>query len=208
MNKEAILGIIRHLLTAAGGALVSTGLASETSTSEAIGAIITLVGFVWSVIDKRSRSTSPPNAGIGTQTRSLLFLLCGALLLSGCATTRLTEEQKLNRVVTVSTLAANTGTRIALIRNPDYRPHFETALAGLEVLLAEANYDPLALRAVLSQLPLKELRSAEGALIVDAAVILFDAYAAEMIDLDRVRYLRPVIQGIRDGIARALEAPQ
>lgn len=49
MNKEVILGVIRHLLTASGGFVVAKGLVDDAATWEPIvGAIVTVVGFVWS----------------------------------------------------------------------------------------------------------------------------------------------------------------
>ena len=50
MNKEQILGIIRHALTFVGGILVIKGMATEATTNEVIGAVMTAVGAVWSFI--------------------------------------------------------------------------------------------------------------------------------------------------------------
>ena len=52
MKKEQILGILRHSLTFLGGLLVMKGLVDETTATEIIGGVITLVGAVWSVIEK------------------------------------------------------------------------------------------------------------------------------------------------------------
>lgn len=52
MNKEQILGILRHVLTFAGGTVVMKGLASDSIVQEIIGAILTLVGGLWSVTTK------------------------------------------------------------------------------------------------------------------------------------------------------------
>jgi len=52
MQKEQILGLVRHTLTFIGGALVAKGLATETISNELIGAIMTLIGGVWSIIAK------------------------------------------------------------------------------------------------------------------------------------------------------------
>jgi uncharacterized membrane protein YphA (DoxX/SURF4 family) len=54
MNKEQILGIIRHALTFVGGILIVNGYATEQVTQETIGAIITAVGAVWSFIKNKS----------------------------------------------------------------------------------------------------------------------------------------------------------
>jgi hypothetical protein len=53
--KESILGVTRHILTTAGGYLVSTGLIASNELELAVGAIITLAGVVWSIFDKKAR---------------------------------------------------------------------------------------------------------------------------------------------------------
>lgn len=55
MNKDSILGFIRHLLTFGGGFLTAEGLASADELTAAISATVTLIGFVWSIIDKKGR---------------------------------------------------------------------------------------------------------------------------------------------------------
>jgi hypothetical protein len=52
MNKNQILGILRHSLTFIGGILVMKGLVDETTATEIIGGVITLVGTIWSIVDK------------------------------------------------------------------------------------------------------------------------------------------------------------
>lgn len=54
--KEAIFGIIRHILTTAGGVAVSAGFVTESEAQTLVGAIVIVVGFVWSLIDKRKRA--------------------------------------------------------------------------------------------------------------------------------------------------------
>jgi hypothetical protein len=53
MNKEQVLGMIRHALTFIGGVLVIKGLSSEAAVEETIGAVMTAVGFLWSVIKNK-----------------------------------------------------------------------------------------------------------------------------------------------------------
>jgi hypothetical protein len=52
LSKEQITGLIRHGLTAIGGALVMMGVAEEGLVTEIIGGAMTAVGFVWSFITK------------------------------------------------------------------------------------------------------------------------------------------------------------
>jgi hypothetical protein len=55
LTKEQIEGLIRHTLTAVGGAVVMLGLASEGFVTEIIGGVMTAVGFVWSFVEKVKR---------------------------------------------------------------------------------------------------------------------------------------------------------
>lgn len=52
MNKETILGIVRHVLTFVGGIVVAKGLLDEGVVTAVIGGALTVVGAVWSVVDK------------------------------------------------------------------------------------------------------------------------------------------------------------
>ena len=52
MKKEMVLGIIRHTLTFVGGILITKGLIDESTLQTLVGSSITLIGAIWSVIDK------------------------------------------------------------------------------------------------------------------------------------------------------------
>ena len=52
MRKEQVLGILRHSLTFLGGLLVMRGIVDETTATEIIGGVITLVGTIWSIVEK------------------------------------------------------------------------------------------------------------------------------------------------------------
>jgi hypothetical protein len=53
MKQEQVLGIIRHTLTFVGGILIVKGIATEAMTEEVIGAVITAIGAVWSLIKNK-----------------------------------------------------------------------------------------------------------------------------------------------------------
>lgn len=52
MNKDKILGIIRHGLTFLGGVLVTQGVIDDAIFTELFGAAMTLIGGIWSVVEK------------------------------------------------------------------------------------------------------------------------------------------------------------
>ena len=53
MNKAKIIGLIRHVLTFGGGYLVAKGIASDALVVEISAAIVTAIGGVWSILDKK-----------------------------------------------------------------------------------------------------------------------------------------------------------
>jgi len=53
MNKEMILGLVRHALTFLGGFFVLKGWVSEAISQEVIGGVMSLVGTLWSVFSKK-----------------------------------------------------------------------------------------------------------------------------------------------------------
>jgi hypothetical protein len=49
-------GVVRHILTTAGGYFTATGIASEADTQALVGGAVVLVGIIWSMIDKKNRA--------------------------------------------------------------------------------------------------------------------------------------------------------
>lgn len=173
------------------------------------GAVVSMILFL-------KQSPLPPVKEREARLEKAISLLVFTLglqlmwLFTGCATpgvrsTPADDAKSAARVGTVAELAAFTGTSAWLIKHPDDRKYFEASLAAVEVLAANGNASPEKLAAALAQLPIKELQGSEGTLIVGSAVILYDAYVADHVDLDANVYLRPVIDGVRNGLARALK---
>ena len=53
-TQDTVLnGIVRHILTAAGGALVTKGMIGQTELELVVGAVIGIAGVVWSAIAKK-----------------------------------------------------------------------------------------------------------------------------------------------------------
>lgn len=58
MRKVAV-GVIRHVLTSGGGALVAAGYMGSGDVDAAVGAVLVLVGVVWSAIEKHRTASAP-----------------------------------------------------------------------------------------------------------------------------------------------------
>ncbi len=56
MNQEMVLGIVRHVLTIAGGAAASAGVVTEADIPVLVGALTALAGVAWSIIAKRRKA--------------------------------------------------------------------------------------------------------------------------------------------------------
>lgn len=54
LTQEQIYGILRHVLTTAGGALVAKGVVDEGMMLEGVGIVMSIVGFVWSYVAKKN----------------------------------------------------------------------------------------------------------------------------------------------------------
>ena len=53
--KEQTYGVIRHILTFAGGLLIAKGMISEELMLESVGILTSVIGVLWSIFIKRNR---------------------------------------------------------------------------------------------------------------------------------------------------------
>lgn len=53
--KETLLGLVRHLLTTAGGTFITKGVITSTVLDQGVGALLTLAGVAWSVASKLTK---------------------------------------------------------------------------------------------------------------------------------------------------------
>ena len=58
MGWDDIQGIVRHVLTTAGGALVSDGLINSSQLQDGVGAVVVLLGIGWSLWNKYQHRTA------------------------------------------------------------------------------------------------------------------------------------------------------
>lgn len=53
MTQAQILGIVRAILTSAGGALITQGIVTDAQLNDVIGAILIVGGALWSYLQKK-----------------------------------------------------------------------------------------------------------------------------------------------------------
>lgn len=129
---------------------------------------------------------------------SVIISLCGCSIFKPAQPT---ETQRIERVAAIAELAAYTGTALRLVDHPEDRPKF---LAASDALAAATTTDPAALQRVLATLPVKELRGEKGAVIVGAAVLLYETELKRLTSIDQSSFVGAVSKSVRSGIARAL----
>lgn len=52
LNAVTVSALVRHAMTFVGGILVSSGIFDAGTVEQLSGAIVTIIGVVWSLIDK------------------------------------------------------------------------------------------------------------------------------------------------------------
>jgi hypothetical protein len=139
--------------------------------------------------------------------KTILALIAAlALFATGCKTNS-TDTQKVARVAVVAEMAAFSGTSVYLKAHPENRPYFNIARESLHALAATNGITPASFAEALKGLPIKELQGDTGTLVVGNAVVLYDMLAREHVNLDANIWLRPVVESVERGMARALETP-
>jgi len=53
VSKETVFTIVRTVLKVGGGFIVAKGLADDAAVTELTGALVSVIGVVWGVIDAR-----------------------------------------------------------------------------------------------------------------------------------------------------------
>jgi hypothetical protein len=224
MNKQMILGLLRHSLTAGGGGLVANGTATNDEWQAIVGGVVALVGLLWSLWMKRSGTqTTPGTTGAagnivplgdsvpgprGPLPAIAMVGLIGLLGLIGlgCKTfsSGATTEEKIAKIGNLAEVAAYTGAAIHLTDNPQHRVVFEGVIATLDALASTNNFDPVAFSQALQQLPIKELKSDKAAILIGTATLLYEMELRETVEVDRKLYVAAIAGRVRNGLARAV----
>lgn len=117
------------------------------------------------------------------------------------------DESRVRQIAGVCELAGYNGTYLYLLDNPEDKDKFELVVKNLDTVIL-GNLTVESFMQVVQDLPIKELQSAKGVVIVDSAIILWGIYKGDVVKLDKleqVEKLTPIALGLRNGIARALK---
>jgi hypothetical protein len=56
MSMTLTMAMLRHILTFGGGLLIAKGYGDAATVEAVAGALLTIIGGIWSIVEKRSRS--------------------------------------------------------------------------------------------------------------------------------------------------------
>lgn len=71
LTNEQKLGILRHILTCAGGIIVTLGKLNDAQVQQILGLILTIAPMVWSVASKtKDQGATPPAPGAALGSKS------------------------------------------------------------------------------------------------------------------------------------------
>lgn len=137
----------------------------------------------------------------------------GVIFLSGCTTTTTTTPA--GQTVTTTMLDTNAvisaiqnvvpaAVKAAVNKDPNCGPYLKQVAVLFRAAAMRGDFDPKMIQDSLSQISIKELRTDEAALAEQAALGLYQAFAAQVVSqkLDQVVWLRPVL----DALSRAIVA--
>lgn len=145
------------------------------------------------------------------QILSVILCLALSLLSIGCVTTQNGDKQvDLTKVAGIVEVAAYSGVSYYLVENPQQTQKFSLASKELGILI-EKGVSLEAFIKIVETLPIKELKSKEGKIIVNSAIIIFGTFKNDLIKLDeleRTQDLKVIAKALKSGIDLAIEVAQ
>jgi hypothetical protein len=207
MTSSQLTGVLRHVLTALGGAGF---VASDDDLARLASALVALAGVLWSIWSKSRAGAASPGAGTGAALG-----VAGPITLLGVGCAGMTFQQVVTpqRVQAVVTWGAYEAAREA---DPAARAVMTQALPGLRLLAEAPRIDGVAIAAALRAAGIDYLTTPEGELWVTTALAFADLWHDVSGKITESDYTRAVIVGVVAGLdlglsdsrlARSLNAP-
>lgn len=135
----------------------------------------------------------------------IICLLSILTFLFGCKTVNTPELVQF--VAARAGDAARIATIVDLQAHPEHRIAFQAAKVAMDGLLRGTNYSSADFKAVLAKLPVKEFQGAQGAMVLEGALLVYDLVTMFAYDVQSAPALAAVMTSVRDGISGALSTP-
>ena len=131
-----------------------------------------------------------------------------ALVLGGCATTGnpdpLRQAQKVAAYVETTAEAAVNNT---VDKYPELKAYYKATVQLIDLLLQNKDYDPEKLVKAVQEMKINEVKSEKFGKNMASVLKVYRVEVADRISakLDQNVYVRPILEGLRDGLKAGLE---
>lgn len=145
--KQAILSVLQLLLTAGGGALTSNGITTDGEAQTIAGALLTLVGVIWVIIERHRKAAAVAKAAADAAKivapcvllvlGSNIFFATGGIFIAGCTLTSGQKETVANALIEVAKFGLKFGLHALAQKFPDLAPFVPNLEAKFQVTFAD-----------------------------------------------------------------------
>lgn len=214
--KTTLAGVCTILVAVSNAALAYL----KTKTLPDWSALLAQIALGWGLIMARDNNVTSEQAGAGQTTKTIpdgkmfpvILLLLAPMALTGCVTSSDGTASIGGYKITPQTvqadiqLAAKIGAREGCKQDKNVEPYLQATVAVLSAALDNGQYDAASLKDALSHISIKEAQTASVAEYVSDALDIYQNKAASQVsgEIDKVKWLRPALTGLRDGIKDGL----
>jgi hypothetical protein len=99
------------------------------------------------------------------------------------------------------------GVSLAIKNDPALKPKFVLAHQSLDILVKSGKVDGVTIMGILNGLPVRQLQSQNGQLVITSGAILFDLLVGGSIDVTKSQNVLAFAIGMDEGLRAALEIP-
>ncbi len=111
--KTSVGGIVRHLVTTAGGALATSGVIAADDVTVLVGAVMALFGIAWSILQKWLAARNPGSTTLSAALPSTILAVVLALAVAGCSAVPKPRDAKDALAIAEYTVQGLTDTALA-----------------------------------------------------------------------------------------------
>jgi hypothetical protein len=148
----------------------------------------------------------------------LSVVLLSAVFLAGCinqpkittgadgkSVTNFVKVADVKKISDIAGRAARTGSHYLIAKDPSSRPAFVIANENLKQLIGSQNYDPVAFSDALQGLHIKDLKGADGILLIEGTVSIVETAIDAATPLTRGELVAATLLKVQAGIQRSLD---
>lgn len=142
--------------------------------------------------------------------KTLLTLILCLTLCAGCSTTRPVNQVRVEQGAAVFKGTVRSLVFYAIQKDKNSKAYFQAAQAAISIVVDVGNYSPGSLQQALNQTSVKELKSVEAQIAMNALLSVYEVYYAGRLEskIAENPYLLAFLTAARDGMALGISDSQ